>query len=56
MDPWLLKHKPELSMEMIDTADVAAQRYGITREDQDAFALLSQQRTAAAQAAGAFDN
>ncbi|MHA7602248.1 acetyl-CoA C-acyltransferase [Alicycliphilus sp. T452] len=56
MDPWLLEHKPALFMEMIDTADVVAQRYGITREDQDAFALLSQQRTAAAQAAGVFAN
>ena len=56
LDPWLLEHKPELFMEMIDTADVVAQRYGISREDQDAFALLSQQRTAAAQAAGIFDN
>ncbi len=56
MDPWLLEHKPALFMEMIDTADVVAQRYGITREDQDAFALQSQQRTAAAQAAGVFAN
>ena len=56
MDPWLLEHKPELFMEMIDTADVVAQRYGITREDQDAFALQSQQRTAAAQSSGVFDN
>ena len=54
MDPWLLEHKPELFMEMIDTADVVARRYGISREDQDAFALQSQQRTAAAQAAGVF--
>ncbi len=54
MDPWLLEHKPALFMEMIDTADVVAQRYGVTREDQDAFALQSQQRTAAAQAAGVF--
>ena len=29
LDPWLLEHKPELFMEMIDTADVVAQRYGI---------------------------
>jgi acetyl-CoA C-acetyltransferase len=56
MDPWLLEHKPDLFMEMIDTADVVAQRYGITREDQDSFALLSQQRTATAQAAGVYDN
>jgi len=54
LDPWLVEHKPALFMEMIDTADVVAQRYGISREDQDAFALQSQQRTAAAQAAGVF--
>ncbi|MDZ7863993.1 acetyl-CoA C-acyltransferase [Acidovorax sp.] len=55
MDPWLVEHKPALYMAMIDTADVVAQRYGISREDQDAFSLQSQQRTAAAQAAGLFD-
>ncbi len=54
MDPWLVKHKPELFMAMIDTADIVAHRYGISREDQDAFSLQSQQRTAAAQAAGLF--
>ena len=54
MDPWLVEHKPELYMAMIDTADVVAKRYGITREDQDAFSLQSQQRTAAAQAADLF--
>lgn len=45
---------PGLWMPMIDTADVVAKRYGISREDQDAFALESQARTAKAQAAGAF--
>ncbi len=55
MDPWLVEHKPALYMAMIDTADVVAQRYGISREDQDAFSLQSQQRTAAAQAQGLFD-
>ena len=54
MDPWLVEHKPELYMAMIDTADVVAKRYGISREDQDAFSLQSQQRTAAAQAADLF--
>ncbi|WP_027015070.1 acetyl-CoA C-acyltransferase [Comamonas composti] len=54
MDPWLVEHKPELYMAMIDTADVVARRYGISREDQDAFSLQSQQRTAAAQAADVF--
>ncbi|MCW0373051.1 3-oxoadipyl-CoA thiolase [Xanthomonas sacchari] len=40
---------------MGETAENVAARYGISREDQDAFALRSQQRTAAAQAAGFFD-
>ncbi|WP_428140679.1 acetyl-CoA C-acyltransferase [Delftia acidovorans] len=54
MDPWLVEHKPALYMAMIDTADIVARRYGISREDQDAFSLQSQQRTAAAQAADLF--
>ena len=54
MDPWLVEHKPALYMAMIDTADIVAKRYAISREDQDAFALQSQQRTAAAQAADLF--
>lgn len=42
-------------MSMIETAEVVAERYGISRAAQDAYALRSQQRTAAAQAAGRFD-
>jgi acetyl-CoA C-acetyltransferase len=51
-DPWLLEHKPEIYMPMIQTADIVAERYQITRDAQDAFSLESQQRTAAGQAAG----
>jgi acetyl-CoA C-acetyltransferase len=54
-DPWLLEHKPEIYMPMIQTADIVAERYQITREAQDAFSLESQQRTAAGQAAGHYD-
>ncbi len=54
IDPWLQEHKPDLYMAMIDTADIVAHRYGISREDQDAFSLQSQQRTAAAQQARVF--
>ncbi|HXA70744.1 MAG TPA: acetyl-CoA C-acyltransferase [Stellaceae bacterium] len=54
-DEWLAKHKPEIWMPMIDTAEVVARRYQVTRERQDEFSLLSQQRTAAAQKAGRFD-
>ncbi|MBT9442795.1 MAG: acetyl-CoA C-acyltransferase [Acidovorax sp.] len=54
IDPWLQEHKPDLYMAMIDTADIVAHRYGISREDQDLFSLQSQQRTAAAQQGGVF--
>jgi acetyl-CoA C-acetyltransferase len=54
-DPWLLEHKPEIFMTMLATAEVVAERYGIDRERQDAFALRSQLRTAAAQQQGRFD-
>jgi acetyl-CoA C-acetyltransferase len=53
-EPWLNEHKPEIYMAMIDTADIVAERYGVTREMQDEYALSSQQRTAEAQAAGKF--
>ena len=54
-DPRLLKRHPDVHMPMLQTAEVVAYRYGITREACDVYALQSQQRTAAAQAAGAFD-
>lgn len=53
---WLLAHKPAIYMSMIETADIVARRYGVGRETQDRFALESQRRTAAAQAAGLFDD
>ena len=53
---WLMKNKPELYLSMIETADIVAQRYGVSRESQDEYALISQQRTAAAQEAGRFDD
>jgi acetyl-CoA C-acetyltransferase len=55
-ETWLMQHKPELWMSMIDTAEVVAERYAVSREDQDAYALISQQRTAAAQEAGRLDD
>jgi len=54
-EEWLMKHKPELWMPMIETADTVAGRYGISRKAQDEYALISEQRTAAAQDAGRFD-
>lgn len=55
-EAWLKEHKPAVYMTMIETADIVAERYGITREEQDAYGLRSQQRIAAAQAAGKFDD
>tara|TARA_R110002167_G_scaffold37267_16_gene116891 strand:- start:2443 stop:3645 length:1203 start_codon:yes stop_codon:yes gene_type:complete len=51
-DPELLKLQPHMYMSMLETAEVVSARYGISREAQDEYALQSQQRTAAAQAAG----
>lgn len=53
-EQWIMAHKPDLFMPMIDTADIVAERYGISRDAQDEYALQSQQRTAAAQDAGWF--
>ena len=55
-DPWIVEHVPDLYMSMLETAEIVADRYGISRDDQDAYALRSQQRTAAAQQAGLFDD
>ncbi|PXA90900.1 acetyl-CoA C-acyltransferase [Caulobacter sp. D4A] len=52
----LMREKPALWMAMIDTADIVAKRYAVSREYQDEYALRSQQRIAAAQAAGLFDD
>ncbi|MCV6594082.1 MAG: acetyl-CoA C-acyltransferase [Silicimonas sp.] len=53
-DPWIEKHMPDVYMTMIETADIVAARYGITREAQDEYGLRSQQHIAAAQEAGLF--
>lgn len=55
-DPWIKENKPDLHLPMIDTAEVVAKRYNVTREQQDEYGLQSQQRTAAGQEAGAFDD
>jgi acetyl-CoA C-acetyltransferase len=54
-DPKLLAEIPQLYMSMLETAEVVADRYGISREAQDEYALQSQRRVAEAQAAGRFD-
>ena len=54
-DPWLVANKPELYWSMLQTAETVAQRYGISKLAQDEYGVRSQQRAAAAQAAGKFD-
>ncbi|MGQ3073253.1 MAG: acetyl-CoA C-acyltransferase [Ferrovibrionaceae bacterium] len=53
-DPWLGEHLPALYMTMLETAEIVAERYGVSREAQDEFSLRSQMRTAEAQAAGRY--
>jgi acetyl-CoA C-acetyltransferase len=55
-DPWLVEHTPQIYMSMLETAEIVADRYGVSREAQDAYALQSQQRTAKGQAEGVFDD
>ena len=55
-DPRLLAVHKHIHMPMIDTAEVVARRYNISREAQDEYSLQSQQRTAAGQEAGKFDD
>ncbi|MBP7063445.1 acetyl-CoA C-acyltransferase [Ferrovibrio sp.] len=55
IDPWLAEHKPEVYWPMLQTAETVAKRYNISREDQDRYGARSQQRAAAARAAGKFD-
>ena len=55
-DTWVAEHKPAIYMPMIETADIVAARYGISRSVQDEYAFQSQQRTASAQAARRFDD
>jgi acetyl-CoA C-acetyltransferase len=56
VDPNLVAKHEHIYMPMLDTAEVVAKRYGISREAQDGYALQSQQRTAAGQQAGRFDD
>ena len=54
-NPWLVEHNPAIYMAMGDTAEVVAKRYNVSREAQDEYSLISQQRTARAQAEGFFE-
>jgi len=53
---WITEHKPELYWSMLETAETVAKRYNIPREKQDEYGVRSQQRAAAAQAAGKFND
>ena len=53
-DPWLVEQKPAIYDSMLQTAENVARRYGIPREKQDEYGVRSQQRAAAALAAGRF--
>jgi acetyl-CoA C-acetyltransferase len=55
-DPELVRNVPGLYTSMLETAELVAERYGVSREAQDEYALQSQQRTAQAQADGRFDD
>jgi acetyl-CoA C-acetyltransferase len=54
-DPWLVKHKPEIYWNMLQTAEQVAKRYGISREQMDEYGAASQQKATAALAAGLFE-
>lgn len=54
-DPWLVEHRPDIYMTMLETAEIVAERYGVSREVQDEYAAESHRRTAAAIAAGRFN-
>ncbi len=51
---WMVEHKPAMFMPMIETADIVAARYGVSRDAQDEYSYQSQMRTAEAQAAGRY--
>ena len=55
-DPWLREHKPEIYWSMLQTAEMVAKRYGISRQAQDEYGARSQQRAAQAQADGRFND
>jgi len=55
-DPELLQRVPAMYVSMLETAEIVSERYGVSRAAQDAYALQSQQRTAAAQAGGRYDD
>ena len=55
-DPWLKANKPAIYMSMLETAETVAERYNVSRDVQDEYAARSQDRTAAGQESGKFDD
>ena len=55
VDPWIEAHRPDVYMTMLETAEIVAARYGVSREAQDEYAAESHRRTATAQEEGRFD-
>ncbi|HWT34673.1 MAG TPA: acetyl-CoA C-acyltransferase [Paraburkholderia sp.] len=55
-DGWLMEHKPEIYWSMLETAENVSKRYSISKERQDEYGVQSQQRAAAAQEAGRFND
>src|SRR5262249_4064723 len=55
-DDWIVEHKPELYWPMLQTAEYVSKKYNIPRERQDEYGVRSQQRPAAARAAGKFSD
>ncbi|WP_394755563.1 acetyl-CoA C-acyltransferase [Rhodoferax sp.] len=55
-DPWLVKNKPEIYLNMLQTAEIVAKRYNISRDAMDEYGAASQQRATAALAAGLFND
>jgi len=55
-DDWIVEHKPAIYDSMLQTAETVAERYNVSREAQDEYAVQSQARTAAGQQAGKFDD
>ena len=53
-DEWVVEHRPDFFLSMLETAEIVAKRYGVAKDLQDAYGVRSQQRAAAARAAGMF--
>jgi len=53
-DEWMVEHRPDFFLSMLETAEIVAKRYGVAKDLQDAYGVRSQQRAAAARTAGLF--